>query len=436
MISVKTDRLVERSTIFYGWIVWAAATLGTVASSPGQSFAVSLFFDHFIADLGLTRTTVSALYSAGTLLSALALTYVGRTIDRVGNRRAGAVISLGLALALGLLSLVQGPVLLLVGFLLIRGLGQGSLTLNSSNVIARWFRRRRGSAMAITSFIFTLSQGAIVTGLTLLIDAIGWRSSLRVEALVVGLVVLPLLAIFLRDRPEAFGLEPDGDTVIEPDALDPADAPPVEAAYTLRQAMRTPIFWVCLLIPTLNAAMVTGVIIHQISLFEVVGHGPEVAVQTFSLAATVAAVVTLIAGPLTNRVRPQWMAAAQMLLLGAAMALAPIMVNRPLTIAYGLAMGGLMGIWPVFNGVIWPNLYGRKHDGEIRGLSQTTAVAGSAAAPILFSLSFDAGGNYNIALWAGVGIAAAIFVASLLVKVPPLLPDGDQAEAASSSKSH
>ena len=111
----------------------------------------------------------------------------------------------------------------------------------------------------------------------------------------------------------------------------------------------------------------------------------------------------------------------------------PTMVNRPLTIAYGLAMGGLMGIWPVFNGVIWPNLFGRKHDGEIRGLAQTTAVAGSAAAPILFSLSFDAGGNYNIALWGGVGIAAAIFVASLLVKVPPLDPDGDQASAKSQS---
>lgn len=81
MDATKTDRLVSRSPIFYGWIVWVIATLGFVASSPGQSFSVSLFFDHFIADLGLTRTAVSALYSAGTLAAALSLTFIGRWVD-------------------------------------------------------------------------------------------------------------------------------------------------------------------------------------------------------------------------------------------------------------------------------------------------------------------------------------------------------------------
>jgi hypothetical protein len=275
--------------------------------------------------------------------------------------------------------------------------------------------------MAVASFIFTLSQGAIVTLVTLLIGSVGWRGTLRIEALIIGVVVLPLLAIFVRDRPEDFGLEPDGDLTIEPTADDPG-APTTEAAYTLRQAMRTPIFWVCLLIQTWNAALITGVIIHQISLFAVAGHGPEVAVQTFSVAATVAAIMTLVTGPLTSRLRPQWIAATQMLLLGGAMGLATVMTTRPLTLIYGLLMGGLMGIWPVFNGVIWPNLFGRRHDGEIRGLAQTAGVAGSAAAPILFSLSFDAAGNYNIALWAGVAIAAVTFVASLLVRIPPTRP--------------
>ena len=55
--------------IYYGWVVWFVALAGTAASSPGQSYSVSLFMDYFIADFGLDRTTVSGLYGLGAPLS-------------------------------------------------------------------------------------------------------------------------------------------------------------------------------------------------------------------------------------------------------------------------------------------------------------------------------------------------------------------------------
>lgn len=422
MASVKTDRLVERSPVFYGWIVWAVATVGLLASSPGQSFSVSLFFDHFIADLGLSRTTVSALYSIGTLTAALSLTFVGRWVDRVGNRRSGSLIALGLALALAFMSLVTGPIMLVFGFVLIRGLGQGGISLTSLNVIAQWFRQRRGLTTGITAFVYMFSQGLIINGLTKLIQSEGWRTAWLVQAVVIGFVVLPLTALFIRTRPEDYGLQPDGaqQTTDRPGR----PAPAVEVDFTLRQAMRTPIFWVFLLLQTLNAGWVSGLIIHQISLFATMGYGPTVPVQTLSLATTLAAGLTLAAGPLTNRVRPQVIAAGQMLLLGGALALGMIMTTRLLTVAYGVLLGGLLGIWPIFDGVIWPNLFGRQHYGSIRGVVQTATVAGSAAGPILFSLCFDAAGTYNAALGAGVILATGVLVASLLVRPPTLQAAG------------
>ena len=103
----KQSRIVAWSPIYYGWIVWAVATVGWIASSPGQSFTVSLFFDFFIEDFGLSRTAVSSLYGAGTFAASLALTWVGLQIDRFGNRKMGVVIAAFFAIAVVLLSLVD-----------------------------------------------------------------------------------------------------------------------------------------------------------------------------------------------------------------------------------------------------------------------------------------------------------------------------------------
>ena len=171
------SRLIGRSPIYYGWVVWAVGALGMVATAPGQSFSVSLFFDHFIADFGLSRTLVSTLYGAGTLVASASLIFVGRAIDRYGNRKVGLAISLLFALALAAFSLITGPLGLLVGFTFIRGLGQGALFLNSGTAIAKWFRRRRGLLMSMATFSFIASQSAYVLVVSRLIERIGWRAT-------------------------------------------------------------------------------------------------------------------------------------------------------------------------------------------------------------------------------------------------------------------
>ena len=116
------SRLVAASPIYYGWVVWIVALIGAIGSSPGQSFSVSLFMDFFIEDFGLDRTTVSGLYGAGTFIASRGLTWVGRQIDRFGNRRVGAVIAGLLALVLLLCATISGPIMLLFAFIGLRGL--------------------------------------------------------------------------------------------------------------------------------------------------------------------------------------------------------------------------------------------------------------------------------------------------------------------------
>ena len=58
---MNRSRLVAASPIYYGWVILIGGTLGSVMTSPGQTYAVSVFIDYFIEDLGLSRSLISTL---------------------------------------------------------------------------------------------------------------------------------------------------------------------------------------------------------------------------------------------------------------------------------------------------------------------------------------------------------------------------------------
>ena len=405
------SRLVAASPIYYGWIVWLVAVIGAICSSPGQSYSVSLFMDFFIEDFGLDRTTVSSLYGAGTFIASLSLTWVGRQIDHWGNRRMGSAIGLAFACILVLCSLINGPIMLFFAFIAIRGLGQGSLVLSSSTAVTNWFRFRRGRMMALLALALALFQGLYVNLLRLLLETMDWRQVYIVLGLGVAALAVPAFALLMRDKPEDHGLSPDNVSQESDDVLTPD-----EDNWTLAEAIRTPMLWVLMLSRMLPSAWGTGLILHQVSLFAGLNHSAQVATETFALVSLFTAGASLLAGYLVDRLKASYIVVLQMLALFAATMLAMSMRDTPLLVAYALAFGLGMGIGYVFDGAVWPNLFGRKYQGQIRGFVYTATIIGSAIGPALFGLSYDYAGGYDLVLWLG---AALCFVVLALAIVTP-----------------
>lgn len=410
------SRLVTASPVYYGWIVWFVALIGAICSSPGQSFSVSLFMDAFIADFELDRTTVSSLYGLGTFVASLGLTWVGRQIDARGNRRVGAVIGILFFVVLVSTSLINGPVMLFFAFAGLRGLGQGALTLASSTAVANWFRQRRGRMMALLALAFALFQGIYVNALRALLEIMDWRQVFIVMGVGVAALVIPSFALLMRNRPEHYGLTPDN----AKSGARPADDPQADTEdnWTLAEAVRTPILWVFIAARILPSAWGTGLILHQVSIFGALNHRAQVATETFALISLFAAASALLAGYMIDRFRPSLVAALQMLALLCACVLAMFMRESWQLIAYALAFGLGMGIGYVFDGAVWPNLFGRQFQGAIRGFVYTSSVIGSAVGPAIFGLSFDASGNYAIVLRLGAGLCLLVLVAALLTPPP------------------
>jgi MFS family permease len=126
---------------------------------PGQTAGVSVFFDPITTELGISRTSASIAYAAGTLAGILPAPAVGRWIDRRGPSPTATIIAGGLALACAFMACVQSAPTLLIGFALLRGAAIGGLSLVSQHVVNLWFVRQRGIAAAAS---LGLAAGSMV----------------------------------------------------------------------------------------------------------------------------------------------------------------------------------------------------------------------------------------------------------------------------------
>ena len=146
---------------FRGWGLLGLSTLAISLTLPGQTIGVSPFTDHLIEDLSISATSLSTAYLVGTITGSLAMPSIGRWVDRVGVRKTMLLIATAFSIAIGYMGTVQHLWMLVVGFIGIRMLGQGALSLVGQTSIALWFDEKRGFAFGLS---MTASAGLMSLG--------------------------------------------------------------------------------------------------------------------------------------------------------------------------------------------------------------------------------------------------------------------------------
>jgi len=162
-------------------------------------------------ELGWDRASLSGAFSLGLSVSGVFGLAVGRFVDRRGARLAMSAGSALLGLSLIGLSRAQELWQFYAwwagGIGLAQALTQYPVTFT---VIANWFQRRRGAAMALLTVLGGLSSPIYIPLAGFLAQARGWREMLVILGLTNLLLALPLHALLLRRHPEDLGLLPDG----------------------------------------------------------------------------------------------------------------------------------------------------------------------------------------------------------------------------------
>ena len=403
--------------VFYGWVMLGVAALGMFASGPGQSHIFSVFILPIGRDLGLSHTSVSSAYALATLVAAFGLPWVGRMVDRHGVRPVLLSVAVLLGFAAMAFGTVTGMATLALGFAALRFLGQGSLMLCSANLVAQWFDRKRGFALSLMGLGFSLTMAAHPPLAQWLIDELGWRAAWFWLGIMTWLLLVPVVAILVENRPESLGLQPDGD---DADGKQAARRQGADIGLSIGQAVRTPAFWVIALSLATFSMLVTGLFFHQVSIFHSAGLSPQMAAWVFPISAITMVLAMPVFGRLLDRMPTKPMFACAMLTMTAAM-LALVLVHDAATAAlYGIAFGINNAAVHTHMTYVWPRFFGRRHLGSIQGTAQTIAVVGASLGPLPLGAAFDLYGAYTGALLALAVLPVLCSIAILLMRPPRL----------------
>ena len=293
--------LVTGLPFYYGWVIVVVASAAGFMSGPGQTYGFSIFIDPIIDDLGLSRTMIAGLYTTGSLTAATTMMVVGRLLDRFGARVMLAVVATLFGFAAIGMSNVQNIFHLYLGFAALRMLGQGSLSLISTTLVAIWFIRKRGKVTAVYHLGMAASQAAFPPLIYLLISNHGWRNAWIVLGFIIwAVVVLPSL-LLVRRSPEAVGLLPDGDSAAATVSGDAASRAPIETNFSLREAQATRSFWLLVFAGSSQSLISTALVFHHVSVMNSRGLDDGVAASILSVIAPLAIVGAFIAGFLADR---------------------------------------------------------------------------------------------------------------------------------------
>lgn len=415
----RNKSLPIKTKFFYGWVIVGISALTLFLSGPGQTYSVSTFIDSFIDEFGWSRSLVSTMYSAGTLMAGLIMTTMGGFFDKHGHRKMTAVVALAFGIVLISMSFVNRLVLLFLGFFLIRLLGQGSLSMSSTTLVPQWFLKKRGTALSLVSMGGALSAATVPVINTWMIYNLGWQFGWRFWGVVLIVVLIPVSLIFTRNKPENVGLLPDNEDSKEDLLEDNLVVKKIsEVNFTAKQVVKLKSFWIVLICSMIPSAIGTGMTFHLVSIMGEASLSPAVAASVLSLMAVSRLPVILVTGQLADRLPVKYLMSASLALLFLAMVVLLNVNGIFLAMTFGLIRGVSMGMRAVTGGVVWPDYFGRENLGKIRGIAMTGMVMGSAFGPLPFGFAYDMFGGYSQILLISLIIPLAGAIAMFFADKP------------------
>jgi MFS family permease len=204
------------STFYYGWIV-VAITFLTLLVSAAISSVPSVLMLSLEKEFGWDRSAISGAVSIRILLYGLMGPFSAALMARYGIRKIMVIAMILLMASISLTPLITQiwQFVLLWGVFV--GLGTGALANVLGVTIAnRWFVKRKGLVIGLLTASAATGQLLFLPVIAKITSDIGWRYSVY-SVVAVLLLLIPVVAIWMRNHPYDVGKAPLGETeVVKP----------------------------------------------------------------------------------------------------------------------------------------------------------------------------------------------------------------------------
>jgi nitrate/nitrite transporter NarK len=423
VIAIHSSEKSGRRRIFYGWyLVVASVVTNTIFSAAYfQGFGVLIL--PIERTFGWDRWVVSAAMSLRQLESGIISPAVGFLLDRYSARKLifwSAVISGAGFIGLGFTS---GIATFFLSFVVISlGASGVSHAVTWPVIVSRWFRRNRGLAtgLAVTGPIF---GSPIVILNTQIEEAYGWRMVVFGYGILI-LIGITLLSMLVRDRPELYGLRPDGDPAEENDAVerftDPAPRR-TDSGLTLRAVFRTKEFWLFTSYLSGTFAVNSAFQIHMIPYFQQdIGFTATWAAVVMSIVFVISGIGRIGGGYLLDRMDYRLVLAVVAGMMGFALMYLQVVPVQTVwgTLPFALMFGVSFGCLVPMRGAVGSIMFGTRTIGGVLGLLQGGPIAAGVIGPFVMGIIFDLNGNYSVGIWGLVVISILMMPLSLAMASP------------------
>ncbi|HEY3302447.1 MAG TPA: MFS transporter [Candidatus Binatia bacterium] len=372
---------------------------------------------------GWDRWVISAAMSLRQLESGIVSPAVGFLLDRFSARKLifwSAVISGAGFVGLGF---TTGIVTFFLCFVVISlGASGVSHAVTWPVIISRWFRRNRGLAtgLAVTGPIF---GSPLVILNTQIEEAYGWRIVLFGYGALV-LVGVTLLSMLVRDRPEPYGLRPDGDPPEEGASIEHSTGSSrrrTDAGLTLRAVLHTKEFWLFTGYLSGNFAVNSAVQGHMIPYFQQdIGFTAAWAAVVMSIVFTISGIGRIGGGYLLDRMDYRLVLAVVAAMMGLSLLYLQVVDVKtvPATLPFALLFGVSFGCLVPMRGAVGSIMFGTRTIGGVLGLLQGGSIVAGVIGPLVMGITFDLHGNYSAAIWGLIVISAFMVPVSLAMASP------------------
>jgi MFS family permease len=199
-----------KKKIHYGWIILAVSFTGVLAAQ-GLRYSFGAFMHPWEMEFSASRGMVSAISFISFAVFAISQPIIGKFIDQFGVKRifVFSIILLGITTLLSYYATAIWQLFLLYGIISSLGFG-GASGVTASLAVTKWFHKKQGLALGLVEAGFGAGQMLVVSSSLFLIEKFGWRMTDLVLGGILLLVILPILAIFLKSDPADLRMLPFG----------------------------------------------------------------------------------------------------------------------------------------------------------------------------------------------------------------------------------
>ncbi len=310
---------------------WLAAgvTFFTLMATAGYRSAPSVLIMPLQDAFGWSRSTISFAIGLNVLLFGLTAPFAAALMERFSIRKVVmfALTLVGVSAYLTIFMTKPWQLVLLWGIGV--GVGTGSMALVFAASIAnRWFIKSKGIVVGALTAASATGQLIFLPGLSYLAVHHGWKL-VSVTVGIASLAIVPLIYLFLKERPSAIGLLPYG-----------ADASYVEPPKLTRNAFRETIdtlkaaskkrdFWYLVISFCVCGLSTSGLVgTHFIPAAMDHGMAEVTAASLMALVGVFDVVGTVFSGYLTDRIDPRKLLFFYYLLRGLSLFLLPSILFR------------------------------------------------------------------------------------------------------------